>query len=616
MCGITGYYSFAQPCKFTNELTESVNFLNHRGPDAQGKVFTKLAGLGHTRLSIIDLSENASQPMLSEDGDFIIVFNGEIYNFRNLKEKLKRKGARFKTSSDTEVILRGFELLGEGIFELLHGMFSIAIYNKKHHQLTLARDRFGIKPLYFYHGDEQFFFASEMGAILEFPIPRKLNKNALWQYFRYNYNPDNNSIIEGIKQVSPGSYIHIDKNQVSEHKFHHLKTSIIKIDYNEAIEHIHTLIDQSVEERLIADVPVASFLSGGLDSSVISMLASKHHPGIHTYSAGFSENPYFDETKYGKTVASQINTDHHIFDLSDNKISDSVEDILSCFSEPFADTSAIAYHLLAKETAKQVKVVLSGDGADEVFGGYRKHKAEWLMQNRTFLAKLSGLFGHMGSVKVGSRNSLSGNKNRQLKKWLHGAKLSNEERYFAWASIQSDGEVGQLLNYELAASFPINLNIQNINDVLAADIRMVLPGDMLTKADRMGMQHGLEIRTPFLDHFLVDFVFSLPAKWKLEGGVRKKMLKDAFKNELPESIVNRKKKGFEVPMWSWLNGPLKDLMLTLLSDEQLNKSGLFRKQGVQRLINQTLSNQPGDSPNTIWALMVFQVWFNKYNPQV
>lgn len=616
MCGITGYYSFSEPCQFKKELTNAVKFLKHRGPNAEGMVFTKYAGLGHTRLSIIDLTDGAAQPMMSEDENFSIIFNGEIYNYQELRTWLKRKGAHFKTSSDTEVILRGFELLGEGIFERLHGMFAIAIYNKKHHQLTLARDRFGIKPLYYFQGKTQLFFASELGALLEFPIPRKLNKTVASQYFRYNYIPENDAIIEGIHQVKPGNYMFVDNNRVSQHHYYLIKTTSLKIDYKEAIEHIYTLLDQSVEERLIADVPVASFLSGGIDSSIISMIASKHHPGIHTYSAGFSDNPYFDETSYGKMLASQIKTNHHVFDLSKNKIINSIEDILSGFSEPFADPSSIAYYLLSKETARHVKVVLSGDGADEVFGGYRKHKADWLMQNRKILAKISGLFGYLSSDKSGSRNNLIGNKKRQLKKWLHGAKLSNEERYLAWASIQTEVEVNNLLNFEFSENLHDSLIINNINDVLKTDMRMVLPGDMLTKADRMSMQHGLEVRTPFLDHYLVDFVFSLPSKWKLKGGVRKILLKESFKHELPEGILNRKKKGFEVPMWAWLNGSLKDLMLAILSEEQLNKSGLFQINGVRRLISQTFSNQPGDAPTTLWALMVFQVWFNKYNPEV
>lgn len=616
MCGITGYYCFNQECEYVKEFNGAVKFLNHRGPDSNGSKINNYAALGHTRLSIIDLSDEASQPMLSEDENFSISFNGEIYNYKELKEKLKLKGAQFKTQSDTEVILRGFELMGDGIFQLLNGMFSIAIYNKKQNQLTLARDRFGIKPLYYYKDENQFFFASETGALLEYPIPRKLNYKALTNYFRFNFIPGNESMIDGVKQVEPGNFIIIDDSGLRMNSYYEIKNSPIKIDYKDAIDHINMLLDQSVCDRLIADVPVASFLSGGLDSSIVSLLASKHHPGIKTYSAGFSDYPYFDESKYGKMFSEQINTDHYSFDLSENKIIDSIEDILNGFSEPFADTSAIAYNLLSKKTSEQIKVVLSGDGADEVFGGYRKHKAEWLIQNNKLLAKLSGILGSAVSDKYGSRNSLIGNKKRQLKKWMSGARLSAEERYLLWASIQTESEVQQLLETNTKSAVLDYLKISNMNDVLKADMQLVLPGDMLTKADRMSMQYGLEVRTPFLDHYLVDFVFSLPAKWKLKGGIRKNLLKEAFKKELPDYIVNRKKKGFEVPMWAWLNGPLKDLMLTHLSDKQLKNTGLFNHQKVKALIDQTLSNEPGDAPATIWALMVFQVWFNKYKPQI
>lgn len=616
MCGITGYYCFNEACQYINEFNSSVEFLNHRGPDHHGGKINDYAALGHTRLSIIDLSDEASQPMLSEDENFAISFNGEIYNYIELKEKLKLKGAHFKTNSDTEVILRGFELMGDGIFELMKGMFSLAIYYKKQNQLILARDRFGIKPLYYYKEENKLFFASEMGALLEYPIPRKLNHESLTKYFRFNYIPGNESMIEGIKQVDPGYYIIIDELGIRKHQYYKIKNAVIKIDFRDAINHIHKLLDQSVSEHLIADVPVASFLSGGLDSSIISMLASKHHPGLQTFSAGLSEYPYFDESKYGKMFSKQINTNHHSFDLSENKIIDSVEDILNGFSEPFADSSAIAYNLLSKKTSEHVKVVLSGDGADEVFGGYRKHKAEWLIQNNILLAKLSGILGLAVKEISGSRNNFGGNRKRRLKKWISGTKLSNEERYLLWASIQTESEVQQLLKTDSKSRVLDYLKIGNINDVLEADMRMVLPGDMLTKVDRMSMQYGLEVRTPFLDHDLVDFVFSLPSKWKLKGGIRKNLLKEAFKKELPDYIVKRKKKGFEVPLWAWLNGPLKDLMLTLLSDEKIKKTGLFNIRKVNALISQTFSNEPGDAPATIWALMVFQVWFNKYKPHI
>jgi len=616
MCGITGYYCFSKACQYIKEFNRAVEYLNHRGPDSHGISINDYAALGHTRLSIIDLSDNASQPMLSENENFVISFNGEIYNYKELKKKLLLKGAHFKTKSDTEVILRGFELMGDGIFELLNGMFAIAIYNKKQNQLTLARDRFGIKPLYYYRNEKEFFFASEPGALLEYPIPRMLNYRALSNYLRFNYIPKNESMIDGINQVDPGKFLVIDDAGVRAHQYYMINNSVINLNYNDAIDHIYKLLDQSVNDRLVADVPVASFLSGGLDSSIISMLASKHQPGIQTYSAGFSDYPYFDESKFGKQFSEHINTIHHSFDLSDNKLADSIEDILSGFSEPFADTSAIAYSLLSKKTSEQVKVVLSGDGADEVFGGYRKHKAEWLIQNNKLLAKLSGVLGFAVNNNFGSRNNNLGNKKRQLKKWISGSRLSAEERYFLWASIQSESEVHQLLIKPTQLSEIEYLKINNMNDVLKADMQMVLPGDMLTKADRMSMQYGLEVRTPFLDYNMVDFVFSLPAEWKLKGGIRKNLLKAAFKKELPDYILSRKKKGFEVPMWAWLNGPLKELMLTLLSDDQLSKTGLFNKQKVKALIHQILSYEPGDAPATIWALMVFQVWFNKYKPQI
>ena len=616
MCGISGYFSFKEACDFEVALSESVSKIRHRGPDCQGVLIFKKAGLGHARLSIIDLSERGNQPMETENKGRAITYNGEVYNYQNLRRLLQDKGLKFSSQSDTEVILKGYEVFGASLFEQLDGMFAIAIYDAKKHELILVRDRFGMKPLYYFKDNKNVYFASEMGALLDFPIDRILDKDALSLYLKYNYIPGNASMIKGVRQVKPGTFLVINENGISEKTYYELKAKPIEIPYKQAVENIAVLLGESVKNRLIADVPVASFLSGGLDSSAISMLASSNHHNIQTYSAGFSDYPYFDETKYGIQLAEEINTRHHIFDLSEDKISSAVENVLNSFSEPFADTSAIAYYLLSKHTADHVKVVLSGDGADEVFGGYRKHKAEWMFQNNKLITKLVSTLGITNNKTKGSRNSFAGEKRRQLKKWLNGAAISAENRYFLWASIQNESDVRQLFDYPVPSILFRQNNFKSMNDVLQADMQLVLPGDMLTKADRMSMQFGLEVRTPFLDHHLVDFIFSLPSKWKLKGGNRKNLLKEALKGKLPDYILNRSKKGFEVPLWAWLNGPLREVMFELLSEDNIKQHGLFNTNRINELINRSMSSNPGDAPSTVWALMVFQVWFNNYKPHI
>jgi asparagine synthase (glutamine-hydrolysing) len=614
MCGISGYFSRKRTIDFSVELNSSREKQAYRGPDDQGVWSDDQAGLAHSRLAIIDLSPGGHQPMYFEEEGLHMVFNGEIYNYIELKSELQLKGVEFKTDSDSEVILRGFMLWGSDLFPKLNGMFAIAIYNPDSKELILARDRFGIKPLYYFVNEEHCFFASELNSILSFPIERKLNYSALSNYFRFSYIPDNESIIEGISQLEPGKLLRIDKNTIKDERYYSIDSNPIDISYPEALNEIKKQLEQSVERRLLADVPVATFLSSGLDSTIISKIASQKSPRIHAYSAGFSEFPYFDESKLARQWANKNTIDHSIINLSQQELIESVDELLNALSEPFADSSAIAYHALSKQVSKEVKVVLSGDGADELFGGYRKHKAEWLLRKKPLIRKIAGSFTSFKDLSIGSRNSALGNYKRQIGKLAHASRLSNEERYIYWASLLSDAELSSLINANKSRVYKADFTIKSMNDFLLKDMQMLLPGDMLYKADRSSMLHGLEVRVPYLDHHLVNLVFSLPSEWKLKNGKRKSLLKDSFKEQLPVELLRRKKKGFEVPLQEWLKGPLKEKVDRVLNEEVIREQGILNFDEVNRVIERSRGKNTGDAPYQVWAMLVFQTWVNNYNP--
>ncbi len=616
MCGISGYFSRSVDHDLSNELKESLNSILYRGPDANNTWIDKNAGLAHARLSIIDLSDKGKQPMHSEDANFHIVFNGEIYNFKELKNELISKGYSFISNSDTEVILQGYRYWGTGVFSKLNGMFSLGIYDQDKEVLILARDRFGIKPLYYFLDEDNCYFASEMASLLCFPIRRKLDHQALSNYFQFSYIPKNKSIIEGVGQLDQGCFLKVSKKEKELHKYYRISTTSIDISYDEAIQGISQGLEKSVERRLLADVPVATFLSGGVDSSIITLLASERKPGLKSFSAGFSEYPYFDESVQAKEWGQHLSIDHSILDLKQDDLLSSIDELLAGLSEPFADTSAIAYYLLSKHVSGQSKVVLSGDGADELFGGYRKHKAEYLTRKYASLSGIVSKMNYLTGSAVGNRNSRLGNLKRQLKKWVESSALSNEERYTLWASMASERELSSLLVNNRGGNHIQIDKLDSLNEMLKMDMEVVLAGDMLTKVDRTSMLNSLEVRVPFLDHELVDFVFSLPSEWKLKKGKRKALLRDAFRGRIPKQILNRSKKGFEVPLNDWLQGPLKDKVDKVLNKEIIMDQGIINYEKVNSLISQSRSSNPGNSPYLIWSLLVFQNWVNRYNPEL
>jgi len=633
MCGIAGLAIFDKKnSHFLDKIVACSNAMESRGPDHEGFFRAPNIALAHRRLSIIDTSDAANQPMSSKDGRYVIIFNGEFFNFKQHREQLIRSGVQFGTTSDTEVLLNLFIDEGISCLNKVNGFFAFAVFDTKTRKLTLARDRMGVKPLYYYLNNDFFGFASEMKGLLKLGIPRELDTSALCDYLHLNYIPGKKSIFKGVLKLLPGHYAELDLDNssasFSTKSYYQIPDtyrsdpSAIETNYRHAKTSLSKLLDEAVQRRLVSDVPLGAFLSGGIDSSVVVGLASRYVKGLKTFSIGFRDEPHFDETHYARIVADKFKTDHTEFSLTTDDLYSNLFAALDYLDEPFADSSSLAVNILSMHTRKHVTVALSGDGADELFGGYNKHKAEWLIQNKPLLSKLIKPVSILLSNQGGSRNNPLSNKIRQLHRFAEGASLSPQQRYWRWCGFTTYTNLKELLvhppdelyyhsNYSELLS-PLG-NGSTLNDFLYMDMQMVLPDDMLVKVDRMSMAHSLEVRSPFLDFEVVNYSFKVPDHFKVDKHSQKKLLKDSFKEILPDELMARGKQGFEVPLLSWLRGELNELVDSLLLDKEfIDNQGIFRLEELQNLHNKLHSSQPGEATARIWALIVFQYWWKKH----
>ncbi len=617
MCGIVGYKLFNGVSKSQKEdLSNAISKLGQRGPDSSGIYFYNQVGIAQTRLSIIDPSEKGNQPMSDSTGRYTLIFNGEIYNYKELSHLVANH--QLKSTSDTEVLM--YLLINEGIncLEKLNGFFALAFYDKEEDSLLIARDRMGIKPLLYYQDEEKLVFASEMKALFSFSISKKINSEALYWYLKLNYIPGSLALIEGVKKLEPGHYISVKDQRIEKSSFvNNDDQDQSNIEFESAKNSLVERLEESVKYRLISDVPLGSFLSGGLDSSAIVALASRHHSNLSTFSIGYRDHKFFDETNYAELVAEKFQTNHTTFSLTNDDLLEDLTDIINYIDEPFADSSAIPTYILSKHTRKHVKVALSGDGADELFGGYYKHQAlNDSLENSlkgSLLKFLNPLIAQLPQSRSGSWTNLI----RRANKYGKMMKMSDHERYWFLASIVNDPSHLLLkgVGFERIQSLK-NLFLSNdpdFNQYLDADLAMLLPGDMLTKVDLMSMANSLEVRVPFLDKNVVSFARSLPAHFKMNGRQRKRIVHEAFKDILPSELYYRPKKGFEVPLLQWLRTDLlRDLDNSLFNSDFLVHQGFFQAEEVMKLRKKLLSNNPGDVHATIWALYVFQKWYSNY----
>src|SRR5688572_27990893 len=632
MCGITGMFAFNLVGKFNKiQVTNATMALQKRGPDYQDVYTDEWVGLGHRRLSILDTTAVAHQPMWDETKRYCIVFNGEIFNFAELKQNLAATGATFFSSGDTEVLLKLYIREKEKCLNKLNGFFSFCVYDKEEQTFFLARDRYGIKPLLYLFDDDKFLFASEMKSILQYGIEKSLDYSSLYTYLQLNYIPAPDTILTHVKKLLPGHYMKVHRQKMDIQSYYQIpydreKAQHNTLSYDQAKATAKTLLESAVQRRLVSDVPLGAFLSGGIDSSIITGLASRHTSELHTFSIGFKDEKFFDETHYARLVAKHFKTKHTVFSLTNQDLYTHLNNILDYIDEPFADSSAIAVYILSKETRKHATVALSGDGADEMLAGYNKHAAFNRIINSGWKENLVTSLNPLWNLLPKSRNSSFSNKFRQFSRFSEGMKLSSKDRYWQWAGYASKEETLLMLHPELRINmwlkdfFPRRKSIlqslpdqENINDILFADMNLVLPNDMLTKVDLMSMANGLEVRVPFLDFEFVNFVFSLPAEYKIKGSVRKRIVKDAFRDFLPRQLYNRPKKGFEVPLLKWFRHEMKSLIVDdLLSEKFIEEQEVFDYREINKLKQQLFSANPGDIHARIWGLIVFQWWWRKY----
>ncbi|MCG3166865.1 MAG: Asparagine synthetase [glutamine-hydrolyzing] 1 [Bacteroidia bacterium] len=625
MCGITGVIAFNEKGKESFSLLDnSLKTLALRGPDGEGKYINNNVALGHRRLAIIDTSAVANQPFTDATGRYTIIFNGEFFNFKEHRDKVKDYPLR--SSSDTEVLLYLYIKYGAACLEFINGFFALAIYDNVEEKTFIARDRMGIKPLLIYKDENKLLFASEMKALLAFGIPREMDETSLWQYIQFNYIPQPWSIFKNVKKMEAGTFMEIHKGEIRTKRYYSIPLQPPvnpEKDYDKAQQKLEELLDNSVQRRLISDVPLGAFLSGGIDSSVIVVLASRHTKHLNTFSIGYKDEPLFDETKYAELVAKRFNTNHTVFKLSNDDLFDNLYKTLDYIDEPFADSSALAVNILSMHTRKHATVALSGDGADELFGGYNKHAAELRVRKKGITETAVKTLNPLWNALPKSRNSAFGNKVRQLQKFSEGMNLSEKERYWKWASWYDAEQSGKILltsetqrhrdynNRKNEILKNIN-NSGNFNEVLYTDMHLVLQGDMLTKVDLMSMANSLEVRVPFLDYTVVDFAFSLPAEFKINTQTGKRILKDTFRKELPEELYNRGKHGFEVPLLKWFRTGLKSLLMDdLLHKDFIREQGIFNPTEIENLKQKLFSADSGDAATLTWNMLVFQYWWKK-----
>lgn len=594
--------------------------LKHRGPDHSGTLHQGKLGFVHARLSIIDTSSGGNQPMSLPDGSVTIVLNGEIYNYRDLRDRLKKGGCHFVSSSDTEVILRLYEKVGVDCFKELIGMFAIALYDKCKDRLILARDRMGEKPLYWTRQGETILFASELGALLKTGrVKKEINFEALHHYLFADYVPTPMSIIEDVHKLEPATVLICQAGKMIKEKYWSPPQATIPILILGATEKLDSLLRAAVaREVTAADVPVGVFLSGGIDSSTIAYYAQQSSSRkIDTFSIAFDEVS-FDESVFAREVAYHIGSNHHEEKLSPDSALDLVREIPEVLSEPVADASVLPTMLVSRFARKSVTVALSGDGGDELFAGYPTFHADKISHLYTTLPKsLRSTLRHAANfLPVGESNfTLS----YTINKLLSSDRVDSIERHLEWLGSFAPKELGALVGstknfdalFEFARAAAREIGDSDRgNQLLYAYARSYLMDQVLVKVDRASMHYALETRAPFLDHTIVDFVFSLPYEMKYRHRTTKFILKRLMEGKIPDYIIHRKKKGFGVPLTRWLKGPLRPLCEELLLGPSMDH-GLFNKKYVEGLLR-THALGMRDNRKELWNLMVFQLWYDRW----
>ena len=617
MCGIAGFISPNYNQEHLRRITSSIK---HRGPDAEG-YFSDHAdqiGLGHRRLSIIDLSAAANQPFYSLDGRYVMVYNGEVYNFRELAVKY---GIHPRTSSDSEIILEAFSKTGITCVNDFNGMFAMAIWDRQDKKLYIIRDRFGVKPLVFYHKGNDFAFASELKALLQLPVEKKINHGALQDYFFLEYVPNAACILENFQKLPNGHYLVVERGNIEIKPYYQFEEKILARPLpsrkeSDVVDEFEDLLGSAVKYRQISDVPIGAFLSGGTDSSLICALFQKQNVNpVNTFTIGFDVAGY-DESAYASRVAAILKTNHSETRLSDESSISIVDRIVDYYDEPFAAPSTIPSYLVCKEARKKVTVAMSGDGGDELFMGYgyyglyRKVKTLYRMDPGVGRYMIKSLFATMSSrYKRASRLFALPPEDLFAHLW-------SEQQY-----MFSEKEIKSLLNLSVT-SLSIHENWRKINrmnltdfeKISLFDIQQYLANNLLYKMDAASMANSLEVRNPYLDYRLVEFCFNLPQEYKIHKGTSKYLMKKLLQRYLPDELVYRRKWGFPAPIGDWLSKELSYLIDKWLDPRRISAQGLFNGQQVKHYVD-AFRNGKKFHDKRLWSLIFFQMWHHKYLEQ-
>jgi asparagine synthase (glutamine-hydrolysing) len=620
MCGICGVVSFQPNSPADRSTLLQMNAsIQHRGPDDEGYYEDDQVSLAMRRLSIIDL-HTGQQPISNESGDIWVVYNGEIYNFQKVRAALEQRGHIFKTQTDTEVIVHAYEEYGDECVTYFNGMFAIALWDARKRRLFLARDRLGIKPLYYWSGVDKLVFGSELKALILHPeVPRQVDLAALDLFLTLEYIPAPRTIYKDVFKLLPGHQLVVEKGKLKVTQYWEVPYQPITQTEAECGEILSGLIKESVRLRLISDVPLGAFLSGGIDSStIVGYMSQSANEPVRTFSIGFEDDTY-NELPYAEVVAKHFGTKHHV-EVLKSDFSDLTEQLVTHFDEPFADTSIFPTFLVSKIASREVKVVLSGDGGDELFAGYDTYRAEKLDQYYRYLPRplrqqvLPRIAGWLPpqSAKKGTIN--------KIKRMVEGGALDASLQHARWMMFLNSAEKYSLYQSDLRVTLNDHLTTDffkdhfekaNCFDRLAqqqyVDVKTYLADDILTKVDRMSMAVSIEARVPMLDYHIVEFALNLPAHMKLNGGRTKSILRHAVKDLVPQSVLEKPKEGFSIPMKQWLCTSLKPMMLDLLSKTALQKHGYFNHAVVAEWIQEHLDGRVNHS-HRLWALMVFEMW--------
>ena len=611
MCGFSGIInSTRSKDQILEQLSKSIQNIAHRGPDALGTFSKDQIHFAHARLAVLDLDERSNQPFLTSDESAVLLFNGEVYNFKQLREELVALGSEFRTEGDTEVLAEGLKRFGKSFLSRLQGCFAIAYYHFSNKKLLLARDPMGIKPLWFSeNADGGIFFSSEVKGLLPFldqaPEP---SSHGTAEYLRFSYNSEQ-AIINKVSSIPPGGLLEYQVDTWDIEQYFDLASSFStsKESQKTSIDQLEEALFKAVEKRMISDVQLGSFLSGGLDSALIASIAKQIDPKLKTYTLGFKEASFFDESAAAKHSAKFIGTDHQSFIISKEELEETALNFGATLGMPFGDSSALLVALLSKKVKQEVSVVLSGDGADELFAGYEKHRGHLMALNPGFLLKGAA---HLSSLfPTGNRNAKSANALRKAQKFQRILGMNKEERYQELRSFAKEEDLQSWTQTQFTPSFYTLESGDELQEVLYNDQRHVLCGDMLTKVDLMSMHHGLEVRVPFLDLEVVKIANRLDPELKFGRKQGKQILRELAKRYLPQEILNRPKRGFEMPLDQLLEGILQEKLNACTSPDFCQALQLDPK-AIRESIK---AYQSGDKSlnSALWNLHVLRNWWSQ-----